>query len=65
MVREQLKRRRDEAQAREASGAPGDDEELLPAPELDFNPEEGDAFTTMMEWLYSKIPEVKGHPPTR
>ena len=34
-------------------------EELLPPAETDFDPTEDDAFSTLMQGLFYKIPEVK------
>ena len=56
---------RDEQNEKEGKPKVVVDKDLLPAAELDFDPTVDDAFTTMIEWLYSRIPQVKAHPPTR
>ena len=61
LVREMLAANRAKA-TNEAGGAA---EELLPPAETDFDPTEDDAFSTLMQWLYWKIPAVKAQPPRR
>ena len=41
------------------------DPSLLPQPETEFDPTEDDAFSTLMQWLYWKIPDVKAQQPAR
>ena len=65
LVREMLENNRAAAAAAANSTSSSGGKELLPPTEPDFDPVEDDAFSTLMQWLYWKIPDVKAAPTAR